>query len=1301
MSGPATFGGTNYQAKVIAYVYVHVLSQRRLGWLDNVNDAPLAVWSETGGPGDDARIEFGERHDDVELQAKHGLQGGQRLREALAVIAERGSLQPSDVLLVVDPTTSGVVRRDFARDLDRLRTGRHDGLRAETIAVEQSLGPSVGYLQRIHVRTADVDDLAGAHAQTALEILRGILVDESQAPVAWELLVRDAAELAARRQRRDAKDLTDLLAAANIAVKPLSRDARLHTELDHARRLLEAHLPAAALTVLREVEAHIDERTDLRVRYRLDQQRAAALLQQDRYGDSLAAARRALDFRIGCRALAVAALASMFLGDLATAKAYASRATDAHRSSERAWAVAAEVAFASGEELPTPPPGVASSAHFRTVLAELYVRRSDWAVAGELTGNLLAEGVRKPEVLIVQAYSMFESPNADDVGRRERLENVERLTTEAIDLLPYDEHPLMSRALLLRSTALRELGREEEANRNITLAQQRGAADDPDTLRHAASARALQGDHAGAYRILQNPIVDSDALLLALRAGAALGIGDRAAAKADLDKALGLIGGSAVPDAVRLIVAEASLELGDTEVAAQLLANVERAAVEPAHIGVLEGRLALAEGRHEDGILLFREAADAAGNDRGRLLGELGTRLLKADRPSEAAEVFTLAGDQLPDGYTEPRAGALYAMNDLVSADAVVRQAIAQPDPPAWAFAMAANIAVRQDNETEVVRHLTELIERDVATPDARIQLVRFLIELERIDDALPRLGELRELDEAAPVQLMQIAELHRMAGLEEQALNLAFSAYRLARQDPRIQRAFATLVMTSKHRVPIPTEVVAGSHVSLRDEHGSLHEFTLLDDDPDQSRNEITSEAADALGLIGKRVGEQVVRGGGQWAAEWTVVEILPAILYEARQVMNAYSERFPTEPFFVKGVHVGNDNDPRAFGPLMAVLNERRAHVEATLGLYREQVLPLGLIAKLTGHPIATSMEAIAASVPPLFVEWGNPEGRQESVDTAREAKAAILTRSGLKTAGDIGFLDKLVAELDLIAPLSLQRQLRKDIADAEQRLAEGDISIAAAAEIGIRMDEIPPGDPRLEQSLNILRSLAAWLDEHATIEPRPLGSVGEPGSRTEEVRDLVGADSYDAVALALAHEVPVYADDLGLRKLALNDETRPPSVSTVALLHGLAERAALDPKERDKHLIALVLRGYAFVSPSSTMLQAAMEHPTPLPATELSQVFATLTTPGTTASEAAAIGVHAAREVAISALQTVSLSSAIDLVLTAMGQTWPPGLVARLVNDAAEREFRFLPSELAAARGRIKAFLLRSVSLGPGGG
>lgn len=55
MGGAAASSGATYQTRVVAFVYVHILAQMRLGWLSLADDTPLAVSGKTGGPGDDPR----------------------------------------------------------------------------------------------------------------------------------------------------------------------------------------------------------------------------------------------------------------------------------------------------------------------------------------------------------------------------------------------------------------------------------------------------------------------------------------------------------------------------------------------------------------------------------------------------------------------------------------------------------------------------------------------------------------------------------------------------------------------------------------------------------------------------------------------------------------------------------------------------------------------------------------------------------------------------------------------------------------------------------------------------------------------------------------------------------------------------------------------------------------------------------------------------------------------------------------------------------------------------------------------
>ncbi|KTW15610.1 hypothetical protein [Sphingomonas sanguinis] len=59
--GAATGGGMNFQAAVTAICFVRMARGSALGWLDGLTqDIPVAVSAETGGPGDDIRVDLAD-----------------------------------------------------------------------------------------------------------------------------------------------------------------------------------------------------------------------------------------------------------------------------------------------------------------------------------------------------------------------------------------------------------------------------------------------------------------------------------------------------------------------------------------------------------------------------------------------------------------------------------------------------------------------------------------------------------------------------------------------------------------------------------------------------------------------------------------------------------------------------------------------------------------------------------------------------------------------------------------------------------------------------------------------------------------------------------------------------------------------------------------------------------------------------------------------------------------------------------------------------------------------------------------
>ena len=106
MGGRATFSGTRHQSGVIALIAVHILARRPLHWLGLKLDTPIAVSGETGGVGDDARVEL-EGGTPTEVQAKHGMGGGAALDEVVDRLTPTiGYPADTPLVLAIDRSTS-------------------------------------------------------------------------------------------------------------------------------------------------------------------------------------------------------------------------------------------------------------------------------------------------------------------------------------------------------------------------------------------------------------------------------------------------------------------------------------------------------------------------------------------------------------------------------------------------------------------------------------------------------------------------------------------------------------------------------------------------------------------------------------------------------------------------------------------------------------------------------------------------------------------------------------------------------------------------------------------------------------------------------------------------------------------------------------------------------------------------------------------------------------------------------------------------------------------------------------------
>jgi tetratricopeptide (TPR) repeat protein len=1080
MGGDATFAGTNYQASVIAYVFVHVLTETKLRWGGLADDTPSAVSGEVKGPGDDARIEFRTGAAPVELQAKHGLKP-QRCVEAFEAI--RDASTPADgmgVLLVVDSTSSAAIRNDLWRDLDRLRSGRNDSLKELTRNTLSALGSRADDVaRRTHIITLDLGRHSDAGASRALEILTDSIGNDSQATAAWSLLEKEAALMCAERSRRDKKALRDVLAKAGIAIQPPRQTRKWHEDLRYTRKLLADDEPALALSMLREIESDFTKSgvRDGQVLYRISQHRASAFLQLGRYGDALLSAQRALDHDPdGIHALVNLANAQGLSGDIDAAIATADRAIAKHPQSASAWLMRFQLSLEPGQTRVNVPPDVGSTSEFRSDLVRVHLFHGEVSQARDLSASLIKDGDRSALVLLLRVEALFADIETAGVAERQtNSQEVERLCTEILDSEASLSTSRTQRALVSRSLARRILGNiagaQEDSERAHSI-----RPDDERALNEAAQARIQAGDEAGALEILVGAVVDNNPLLRAMRASLLAGQRQQDKARSDLDAVLQAIPTFHQPDALRSAAAEAALHLRDVPLAKKLVGEMSSTGqADSPHYMVTSARIAALENDFEEAEKQYRRAIEVDPAHRTDLLIELGSNLLRARKPDAAVQVLQEVGP-LPEPAERLLVQALILSDRLLDAHKGLERLAANGPMPHWAVAFAAQIALRRNDPKTAAIHLEDLFSRGVTTPDGRLTLAKTLLELKDHERARFHARALVSDPELTPRETMFLAQVLSQLGDTATAIQLGMQAFRELPHDAELNRAFASIVFLS-NSTPVEVDRVGpDTHVLFRDQDQKTLEY-LIFADPATSKlpNEITLEEARKAGLVDLRVGDLFTQDKGAFfERRWRVEQIQSAVKYLVNDIVGNYGTRFPSEPFFATGFHFDAEKPSIAdFQPLIASTHGRGQRQSELLKLYQDQCLPLALVAELAGVSVPALITELSrpSAGRPFYVEF-HDEGRLASRAAARSQRPTIFTRSALHSAQTFEILPLLTQKRQCLAPTSLREELEEELTESEDRVKKG-WTVVAASERGVTFQEQEAGHPVLVAERDSIRA------------------------------------------------------------------------------------------------------------------------------------------------------------------------------------------------------------------------------------
>lgn len=629
--------------------------------------------------------------------------------------------------------------------------------------------------------------------------------------------------------------------------------------------------------------------------------------------------------------------------------------------------------------------------------------------------------------------------------------------------------------------------------------------------------------------------------------------------------------------------------------------------------GARLGDRALRDAHLDRALTLAR--ADAA----PRLLLRLGDALMRAERASDAADVYALVTEIEGDStYGRRQAQALYLAGRFESALESCRRLTAHAVDARFC-AEVESLIHEQLGDLSRARAVCESY-LDGHPGDAGV-LLRLGTILFRAGDEEDLARVLSQIDRVAVHDHVQnaaaLAQLLSAMGRLGEALEVLFETRRRNMGDPAAHLQYIARHTFLSRGATEPT--VAGPDVAVELSGQGAPGWVLLSTASDAriSDDEYPEDHPIARAVVGKRVGDPVTFPDNP-RTSWTVTALGSKFGFAFRQSLSYFPKRFPAERA-IEQHETPQGEDGRFVEQLRDRLAEGEPHRVAILAAYAAGEITVGSVAHALGRSNVEGLGIVATSPTGLR---GSTGSQQE-----KEAVISILRDPGLVLVADLTsciLLDSLGVLRDgalgarrLAIAQSTLDELRGELLRWRTHPPEGFLSVALHEGHLVRI-EITAAD--LKAIRERYESLAAWLKTHCAILA-VVPAMAEKHAAEAKIASLVGESFWDSMLIASEPGRTLLSDDLALRRLYSGIAARA-SVCSPLLLLTEADAGRLSADRYGDCIAGLITSGYRHISTDARVLHAAAKAEQWRPQGRLLRVLDTLKGPETEPRSAALV-------------------------------------------------------------------------------
>ena len=493
-------------------------------------------------------------------------------------------------------------------------------------------------------------------------------------------------------------------------------------------------------------------------------------------------------------------------------------------------------------------------------------------------------------------------------------------------------------------------------------------------------------------------------------------------------------------------------------------------------------------------------------------------------------------------------------------------------------YSIAFFTKVGDENRAE--REIDRYLSNHPSDLNVALNKIGLLYRNNRREEAEEFVDNLVDVSGQLPLDQMHLTFVYADMGKKLQAIELAYQLRRVHYEDAGIHERYAGLVFSGKVSdvIGVHTEVAIKTSVVVK--HKGIHSeyYICGEDETPLGDNEIPVDHPISSTLLGSKVGGLVTyRENPVTTRTITVVEIKSKYKYLLHDTINKFSHRFPDENAMYS-LELSEDSEGDFdFSPVFRSIDQHRSYVDQGMKLYKEQLLPLGVLAKyLNVEPINLWYGMQNDEDRNIYCAQGTQVERDAAFDLISTPKTYVVDPLTAVQLIDLEIVDVVQA---LLGNLSITRSALDviDKAIEKERQFSGKAHMTLT-KIGNDYVKHEVSSDEIEAKIGYLETIKHNLRDKFNI----VAAIGRPplSQDVSEFLSLIDLPFVDAIYASANDGFCLLSHDLRLRYLAQSSWSVD-SVWVQPVLMMAVSKGLIDSSKYAEIIYQYINRGFEFVS------------------------------------------------------------------------------------------------------------------------